>query len=476
MRSRTKQLVAVRVMWGDDVLCFRLLRPGQRFAVGPDPGAADFIVPAERHSVRLDRRGNVILETPEGHRLVPMPAKLEAPLGDSLQLCVRSARERSLLRSFAARSWLLDLALVAGVTSYALMVVLVTFLTFDASLQTEGETIERDARVTETSGSWSLGGSGTSFALSPDWRPMLRVETSTEPRPGFAIFPEQTARERARERGLLGKRVDRERADDRLGGTGARAPLAAGPLGNPEEPEALGSWSLTRIANVKPVPADRARFEADKAPALCTLVPREYSAALHIGWDDESSDQGIDAPFGEEEAVGEDDADVIGNTFGPEPVDPAGKALAVDGAGPGGGGKRQSVGLGKHGKLGHGAGSARDQGVGVADVSHFTRDVGLGAHRPRAPRFSTVVAPATVERVLLQSAGRFQSCGHISGASFASVSFAIDATGATRAIGVQSEPGLSPEATACLRKIVAELSFLPTKSGSAPITRRVRLR
>lgn len=477
MRTRTKASIAVRLIWGDDVLCFRLLRPGQRFVVGGDAAGADFAAPAERRVVCVDRKGCVVLESPDGHRLIPMPARLDVPLGGELKLSIRSARDVSLRRSFAARSWLLDLAVVAGVASYVLMVIVVSFLAFDGSLGLEWESVERDSVVGDSFGQWSLEKTTLASTRSPDWRPMLRAEIVEPEANGYAIFPEAPAVERSREARLSGKHVPRRNADGRSGGTGARARLEEGPIGNPDAPEALGVWALAPAKEVKiPVPAreQRAWRRTYSNYWFASVGPADDDIWDRSGWHEDTSDDEIDAPFGDEESAGEDESDVTGNMFGADPVDPKGAGLGVRGSGPGGGGTRKNIGLGVRGALGHGAGRGRSQGVGVVDLSWFTRDSSLAAHHPRAPRLSTRVPDAVVERVLRQSAGRFQSCAHVSGPSAIDVSFAIGGVdGTTSAIVVQSDSVLL---TACVKKVLGELRFHSRTSGSTPVTRRVRLR
>jgi hypothetical protein len=143
VRRRTQTCIAVRLRRGRNLVCFRLLRPGQSFVVGPDVAGADFVVPSERRAVRVDRKGCVLLETSGGYQLMPMPAHLDIKLGE-LDLSIRSAGELPLGRTFAPGIWHFDLGMVAAMAFYVLMITLLAFTVFQDSSFATGSDVDRD--------------------------------------------------------------------------------------------------------------------------------------------------------------------------------------------------------------------------------------------------------------------------------------------------------------------------------------------
>jgi hypothetical protein len=199
------------------------------------------------------------------------------------------------------------------------------------------------------------------------------------------------------------------------------------------------------------------------------------SARVHDETSEWHGRAALDAPFGEDDPQAEDDDDVLGNTFGPEPKDPLGGGLAIAGVAPGGGGHQAGIGLGRSGPMGRGSGPGRDQGSGVSDATLFRRDATLADHQPRAPSMTLRVPRHVVDRVMSRNAGRLQSCMQGSTIAAIDLSFEIDSAGAVSRVEVGNYAGPS-EAVACVESALRRFHFLPAPQAATPVEYRVRMR
>lgn len=444
MRPRSEVTgVEIALDWGDFPLCRRVLRPGDALTV---PGTA--------HVIRVERSGLALLAR-DGMPVEALALSSRSTLG-ALTLSVSPA----LAPSFAAAGWCRDCFVALSMFAYFAAVVVAALCeppSYLASGRMAGEARFSNVELKVHARAPRLG-----VEVAPDWRPAARPATPPA-REGdqHMIFPEAPAPERGVR--SAGQRVPRARADQRPGGTGARAKLAEGRIGNPHAPALAGTWAIAhryderepRLANEQRT----SRLELSEAPI--GFGPRTYS---RYSGQDHARDEGceiVTAPFGGADTNGFDDRDTVGNMFGPEPTDPVGKGLAAAREGPGGGGRARRIGLGQLGAQGHGAGTAWGQGSGVPDASRFARDASLGTHATRAPSFATRVAPEVTERVLGRVSDRLRQCvrGH------ADLAFVITPRGTVADVAVT---GAGASAAACLRRVVATLHF-----GAA--TRAVRV-
>lgn len=487
MPSSEQGCAEVSLAWGDSLLCYRTLRPKQRFEIGPDVSRADFVVPGERHTVTVDPAGAVRVASPDGVTVVRGTERAELSLG-ALALSVRAASDAPPRFPRASRAWRGRVAGVCGALAYAAAASAVTGLPgslnadWDSLSQHVGHRARPDALLRSGGGA-----ARASWRTSPDWRPWVRaVDVPADGAPKL-IVAETPAAERSAETRLAGRKVPRARADQRPGGSGARAFLGEGPMGNPAAPRALGTWSVTAPKDRDRVVARHPRRTLAGAgsyslASIGRVAPGSWGSAQDDGsWSelsvptDEHGREAVDAPFGEEDAHAEDDADILGNTFGPEPEDPLGGGLALRGLGPGGGGARAGIGLGRSGPLGRGAGVGSEQGTGVVDAALFGRRASLAAHHPRAPEPTMRVSRDVVARVLARNAGRLLSCARGLAPSSVTLSFRVDAAGAASGVIVRDE-GLPATTARCMERTVSELEFLPAPSAATSVVHHLRLR
>lgn len=477
----------VSLAWGDSLLCYRTLRPKQRFEIGPDVSRADFVIPGERHTVTIDRAGDALVVSPDGATVVRGTESAELSLG-ALTLSVRAASDAPPRFPRVSRAWRGRVAVVCGALAYAAAASAVTAL--PGSLNADWNSLSQHVghRAPPDVLSRSNGGAArASWRTSPDWRPWVRAIDVPAAGAPKLIVAETPAAERSAEVRLAGHKVPRARADQRLGGGGARALRGEGPMGNPSAPRALGTWSVT-------APRDRDRVVArhprrtlagagsHSLASIGRVAPGSWGSAEDDGsWSelsvptDEPGREAVDAPFGEQDAHAEDDADILGNTFGPEPEDPLGGGLALRGLGPGGGGARAGIGLGRSGPLGRGAGAGSEQGTGVVDAALFERRASLAAHHPRAPQPTLRVSRDVVARVMARNAGRLLACTRGLAPSSVTLSFRVDATGTASGVVVRDE-GLPATTARCLERTVSELEFLPAPGAATSVIHRVQLR
>lgn len=239
-------------------------------------------------------------------------------------------------------------------------------------------------------------------------------------------------------------------------------------MGNPYAPDSLGRWA-------KP---DAFPFRSRKVARRAHPGGLEYwanpigldSTRLARDWHPDATEEGpheaVFAPFGEERGIGPDSTEVLGNMFGPEPIDPVGSALGQTGHGLGGGGRARSIGMGAHGSLGHGSGRGADQGAGMPLASPFRRDRSPATHATRAPSLDTRAAAAAVRRILARESMRLRAC---TGSSIR-ITFTVGTDGHARGVTVV---GANDAQAKCVDRILDGLTF-PTASTPTTITQGLR--
>jgi hypothetical protein len=403
-----------------------------------------FRLPAVAHTVRVNRAGQLTLQPDDG---APEPLTEPRRLG-ALTVSAAPVSEHP----FGVAPWHRDLAVAIVLLTY--FGALVAVAAAQAPLGITPDSVDREALSRAALLKSQAHAPRLRFELSPDWHAAPVPEALPERRgEQHMILPEAPAPER-------GPRVASQRAhaaDARPGGTGARAQLEAGPVGNPRAPAALGTWAVAHRY-------DDTRVRLSKEPKSSGMEFDGYALGFQRSsntryWGlDRTPDDGFEivvASFGEVSPKGFDDRDTVGNMFGPEPTDPRGKGLATAGIGPGGSGAARGIGIGRVGSLGHGAGSAWDQGSGVPDASPFTRSASLGEHVPRAPSFAPRLSSSAAERVLAREAPRLRACS----AEPSRIDFTITPDGRAANIAVTGA------AAACLRRVVSSLHFATASAG-----------
>jgi hypothetical protein len=461
----------VHAFWEEFPLAVWTIRQGERFVAGPGP--SDFVIPGGRVTVQVDRAGHVWIDSPNGLSVLGVGGSARLRL-DTIALTVRALPDAG--AAFASREPLRDFALALSAVAYLALAIVVSLQ--PGTLTPTPDFTSRVVLSPDLTFAQAGGPRRLAFELSPDWRSLAADRAEAQGSARFAILPEAPARARARDAvPLAGRRVAPARQDRRPGGTGARARLAEGPIGNPYAPPGVGAWAVADRPDARRLSVQREPPDTSYEWPAAWWFPQPVRASdFYYGDGDGNVPERVASRFGEKHAAGREWRDVFGNMFGPEPMDPQAAALGVRGPGPGGGGHGTGIGLGAAGSIGHGDGRDRDQGSGVADESAFARDVRLGSHEPRAPRLTTRIEPSVVTRVLAANQGRLGACRKPGGAADSfELSFTVTSEGRAAGIVADAEPLLEPESAACIARVVSELRFLPAGSDAVRVWRRLRL-
>lgn len=183
------------------------------------------------------------------------------------------------------------------------------------------------------------------------------------------------------------------------------------------------------------------------------------------------------APWGRDDALGNDPLSARGNKWGDSIGDSFGRGgLGLRGIGEGGGGRGEGVGLGSIGTLGHGAGTGTGQGFGSG---HGRLGRSHRAPPPRVKMGSTTVSgglpPEVIQRIVRSSFGRFRACydaglrndPNLSGN--VRVRFTISASGSVKKA---SASGSIPDekVISCVQRAFNSLSFPQPEGGEVSVT------
>jgi hypothetical protein len=280
---------------------------------------------------------------------------------------------------------------------------------------------------------------------------------------------------------LLGASADREREERETGDTAATASSETGGSRGKraqDEEGAMGSPSAkasrlrygVRGPSDNPDPHLARRMALEEAAGWATI-----GILARLAGADPNAPT---APWGRDEALGQDDKSAAGNIFGDSIGDAFGTGgRGLSGVGEGGGGSGEGIGIGDLGPLGRGAGVGFNQGIGVG------RGLTPGGHTPKAPRpvrDGSVLAngrlPAEIiQRIVRQNFGRFRLCyenglrGNPSLQGRVTVKFVIDRGGsvATVADGGSDVPDQS--VVECVVRAFTNLSFPQPDGGMVTV-------
>jgi hypothetical protein len=414
----------LELWWGDACLRHVSLGAGERFVVGA-ARQHDFVAPVDTHVVSTSRTGDLFLETAGRSR--PLAAEGRECVGVGPLVLAVARGSVDVTERFRSPARWLDLGGLALVALYVAFAC--TFRFPSPRVPARAEILDDQRYLPSAAFGFSIEQEERE-GMDAVPRPRRAPATSAKPR---AIFAETKARLAGIRPRNQGTPAPKAAADERRGGTGARAKADEGAIGHPRGPLLFGTWAM----------ADRGapRLAAEDRPRRSWFhgfgpVEPAREDALVAEWEDELEDSG------------EDESDVVGNMFGDEPIDPLGPGLGVIGREAGGGGAHaRRVGTGTQ-SLGHGRGASAHDGRGVADAALFRRDVTLATYVPRVPTLATRVAPAVVERVLSGAQGRLRGCN----TAEKSLEFVIGVDGS-----VTHTSSFDP----CVTRVLSGLRFLP---------------
>jgi hypothetical protein len=199
------------------------------------------------------------------------------------------------------------------------------------------------------------------------------------------------------------EQVPEDDADNKEGGTGARAKGEEGSMGKESSKETNKRYAVQG-------PQDNPDPHIARQAALREAV--EFGMIGLINTGAAGDPNAPTAPWGREESLGMDSVSAMGNMWGDEIGDAYGAGgLGLSGIGEGGGGTGEGIGLGSIGTLGHGAGTGTGQGFGSGHGR-----LG-GSHKTSSPKIrmgATTVSgrlpKEVIQRIVRQNFGRFRLC------------------------------------------------------------------
>ncbi len=196
--------------------------------------------------------------------------------------------------------------------------------------------------------------------------------------------------------------------DQPEGGTGRRSIGEEGSMGDPTAPAADRRFAV-RGPQDNPDPRI-ARLEALRDAASFGMIALINTGA---GGDPDAPT----APWGREDALGNDPLSARGNMWGNEMGAAFGVGgLGLSGIGEGGGGDGEGIGLGTVGTIGHGAGTGVGQGFGPGghglSSGRYRKGHDTGAPRLRSGETNVKgrLPPEVIQRIVRQNFGRYRLC------------------------------------------------------------------
>jgi pSer/pThr/pTyr-binding forkhead associated (FHA) protein len=199
------------------------------------------------------------------------------------------------------------------------------------------------------------------------------------------------------------EQVTENHADDRAGGTGARAPGEEGSMGTLITKETGHRYGIKG-------PEDNPDPHLARERALHEMMAESIIGLLNAGGGGDPN--APTAPWGRDDSRGNDALSAQGNMWGDTIGDAFGAGgFGLSGVGIGAGGRVDGIGLGNDGVFGQGAGLGTGPGFGNSH-GHLA-----GAYVPHVPSIrepkTTVngrLPPEVIQRIVRQNFGRFRLC------------------------------------------------------------------
>ncbi len=429
----TSRAIEITVRWGSSLLKIEHLAPARSFTVGEE--GCDFTMAAEKLGARavslvsVDVDGTVCVRDPNGEmKRLDADGRTKVVLGElEFEVAnVRAARRIATRQAVNKRAF--GFGAIAAVLHAGLFAAMYTFTPTLDTTDDSGMTADQQARYSE----------------------MVAALAEREP----------------------DQATDQQRSPDdasNAGNDGQRARDKEGTAGSSTAPRTNAAFAVKKTSSeMMALNRDDAIKDAQAFGMIGILASSEGgdSDALHSPWGTVAN--GSD-PLNR---TGNMWADSLGNSFGED-------GLGLSGAGKGGGGYADLIGLGDIGTIGHNHGTCEGgacSGIGTSN------GIIPGAHHPmaHAPRavdthVSGRLPPDVIQRVIRQNFGRFRACyesGLRSNPTLqgrVGVSFVIGADGS---VGSVSGGGDLPDqgVISCVSRAFGALSFPAPDGGIVTVS------
>ncbi|HEX2732711.1 MAG TPA: AgmX/PglI C-terminal domain-containing protein [Polyangiaceae bacterium] len=396
--------VEVMVLWGENVLHVSHLTPPRNFYVGEDQGkqfAVDFFVPSEK--LGTTRMPVVIGDAASAAVVIPQGAVGTVEITGRPVMTLDEARAQAQPCAELAGAYQLPLP-VGGKAR-----VHVQDLVFQVQAVNAGKPIPHglgsgfDWNVAMYFGLSFLSVGSMMLAMAFFVPPMGLTDGEGIDQDQLILIQQYLDALAEKEQEEETEQVPEDDADNKEGGTGARAKGEEGSMGKESSKETNKRYAVQG-------PQDNPDPHIARQAALREAV--EFGMIGLINTGAAGDPNAPTAPWGREESLGMDSVSAMGNMWGDEIGDAYGAGgLGLSGIGEGGGGTGEGIGLGSIGTLGHGAGTGTGQGFGSGHGR-----LG-GSHKTSSPKIrmgATTVSgrlpKEVIQRIVRQNFGRFRLC------------------------------------------------------------------
>ena len=465
--------VEVMVLWDTTVLHVQHLTPPRSFFVGEEQGKTapcDYFLPSEKLGaarapiVLADRGGMVSVVIPKG-----ATGTVEVP--GQPKMTVHEAIAQGRTQPCAELAGACQLPLPAGSTAK----VDLGGLVFQVSTGNAGRVVAGHFQL-DTQG---LLYSGISLAVHVG---LLAAMAFFMPPMGSTDEDGISQEQQYMLRQSLDAVADKDRAEkeaelaalstptDNEGGSGARAKLEEGSMGDTTSHKTGGQYALKG-------PADNQDVRIARTRALHEAATFGVIELLNSGGGDPNAPT---APWGREDSLGNAALTANGNLWSNAIGESFGAGgLGLSGSGEGGGGPYEGIGGGNVGTIGSGSGTGPGDAFG-GGTSHGHLS---GKHIAKPPGFRTGVLgvsgrlpPEVIQRIVRQNFGRFRLCyengmrGNPSLAGRVAVRFVIGRDGAVSNVGNGGSDLPDAAVVSCVVRAFYGLSFPQPDGGIVTVT------
>ena len=395
--------VEVMILWDTTVLHVQHLSPPRSFYVGEEEAknfACDYFIPSEKRGAT--RAPIVLADHGSTSFVIPPGARGTIEIPNHPRMTLEEAVQKGHTQPCAKLSGAQQMALPSGAKAR----MEVEGLVFQVAAVPAGKPIAHGLANADTSSLLYVGFSflahvGLVAAMAFFVPPMGLTDEEGQSRDRQYLIQQylQAAAERDEERKETEATAETV-ADNEAGGSGSRAKNEEGSMGNPNTKEMGHRFGIQG-------PLDNPDRHIARDTALREAAEFGMIGILHTGAGGDP--HAPTAPWGRDDALGNDPMSARGNMWGDAIGDSFGAGgLGLSGFGEGGGGTGEGIGLVAIGTLDRGAGrSTGPGGHGLPAGSHVTRapQVRIGKTELQGS-----LPPEIVQRIVRQNYGRFRFC------------------------------------------------------------------